>query len=114
MWRIYSPDNVLFLLHRITGIGLFAYLLAHIWVVSTALIAGPATFDRIMGALAAPGFLIVDLLLFGSVLFHTINGLRLLAHERGLWLEWGDVLARATLATWLALWVAAGAAAVAA
>lgn len=112
MWRVYSVDNVLFLLHRITGVGLFVYLLGHIWVVSTAMLGGPEMFDSVMGALASPRFLAVDVLLFGSVIFHAINGLRLLAHERGLWLENADSLAFGTVLAWLGLWGAAGAFAV--
>lgn len=112
MWRVYSADNVLFLLHRITGVALFVYLLAHIWTVSTAMIGGPEMFDRVWGTLTAPGFLAIDVLLFGGLLFHTVNGLRLMAHERGLWLERSDALARLTVVGWLALVGAAGAAAV--
>lgn len=86
MWRIYSVDNVLFLLHRITGVALFFYVIAHIWMVSTAMLGGAEMFDAIMKTLAGPEFLAVDILVFGSLVFHAINGLRLMAHERGLWL----------------------------
>lgn len=109
MWRIYSVDNVLFLLHRITGVSLFVYVIAHIWMVSTAMLGGPEMFDAIMKTLAGPEFLAGDILLFGGLVFHTINGLRLMAHERGLWLENADVLARTTIVAWLGLWGVAGA-----
>lgn len=114
MWRMYSTDNLLFILHRITGVGLLAYLLIHIWMVSTAMLGGPEMFDRVMGVLAAPEFLIADIVLLGSITFHMINGLRLMAHERGWWLENSDALARLTVAVWLGLWVTAGTIAVAA
>lgn len=109
MWRIYSADNILFILHRVTGVALLVYLLAHIWTVSTAMLGGPEMFDRVMATLAGPEFLIADMALLGSVIFHTVNGLRLIAHERGWWLESADGLARLTLVAWLGLWGAAGA-----
>ena len=31
MWRIYSAHNVLFILHRVTGLALLTYLFAHIF-----------------------------------------------------------------------------------
>lgn len=114
MWRIYSIDGVLFLLHRITGIALLVFLLAHIWVISTALLSGPETFNDIMKFLAQPGFLVTDALLLGSITFHAVNGIRLLAHEHGLWLESADALARVTVFAWLGLWCVAGAFAMAA
>lgn len=104
MLRIYSVDGMLFLLHRVTGVGLFVYLIAHIWTVSTAMIGGPQMFDRIMAALASPSLRALDILLLGSLIFHAVNGLRVIAHERGLWLERADVLARTTVTAWLGLW----------
>lgn len=108
MWRIYSIDNVLFLLHRITGIGLFVYLILHIWTVSTAMLGGPQMFNDVMTALASPKFLLLDMALLGGLIFHIANGLRLMAHERGLYLESASALSRVTVAAWLGLWGAAG------
>lgn len=104
MWRIYSVDGLLFLLHRITGLGLFVYLIAHIWTISTAMLGGPQMFDRVMSMLATPSMRVFDALLIGSLIFHAVNGLRLMAHERGLWLERADALARTTMTAWLGLW----------
>ncbi|MFP3921319.1 MAG: succinate dehydrogenase, cytochrome b556 subunit [Dichotomicrobium sp.] len=113
MWRIYSVDSVLFLLHRLTGIGLFVYLLAHIYTISTAMLFGPAAFDAAMRFFAQPEMFLVDVLLFGSLVFHAVNGIRLIAHERGWWLERADMLSRATVLGWLGLWGGMIAAAVA-
>lgn len=114
MCRIYSIDNVLFLLHRITGIALFVYLILHVWTISTAMIGGPQMFNDVMAMLASPKFLLVDLALLGGLIFHAVNGIRLLAHERGLYLDSAPGLARATVIIWLATWGAAGVAAIAA
>ena len=104
MWRIYSVDSVLFILHRITGIGLFVYLLAHIYTISTAMLFGPESFNDAMRYFAQPEMLLLDVLLFGSLVFHAVNGTRLIAHERGWWLEQADMLSRVTVFGWLGLW----------
>ena len=106
-------DSVLFILHRITGIGLFVYLLAHIYTISTAMLFGPASFNAAMQFFAQPEMFLVDMLLFGSLVFHAVNGSRLIAHERGWWLEQADMLSRATVFGWLGLWGGVIAAAVA-
>lgn len=100
MWRMYTIDGVLFVLHRITGVALFVYLVAHILTISTAMLAGAESFDRIMGILAEPKFLVVDLMLFGCLLFHALNGLRIIAHERGVWLDQAALISRALLVAW--------------
>lgn len=103
MWRMYSIDGVLFILHRITGITLFIYLITHILTISTAMLAGPDAFDRVMATLAGPKFLIIDLALFGSLLFHALNGLRLIAHEHNFWLDQDVLLSKAVLGAWSGL-----------
>lgn len=103
MWRMYSIDGVLFVMHRITGVALFIYLIAHIFTISTAMLAGAETFDRVMTALADPSFLVVDLTLFASLLFHALNGLRLIAHERGLLIDRGPLVSRTVLGAWVGL-----------
>jgi succinate dehydrogenase / fumarate reductase, cytochrome b subunit len=109
MWRIYSIDNVLFLAHRISGVGLVAYLLAHIWVVSTAMLAGPDAFDRAMAFLAQPQLVVLDLLVIAAVAYHGLNGLRVIAHERGLGLGRPRLWVGVTAAAWIGLCAAAAA-----
>ncbi len=112
MWRIYSIHSVMFILHRVTGLALLAYLVLHIVTVSTALLAGRAAFDRTMATLARPGFLALDVALVGCVLFHALNGLRVIMNERGWLPEHRDGFAAITVAATLGLWVAATALAV--
>lgn len=108
MWRIYSLDGLLFVLHRLTGLVLLVFLITHIWAVSTALLGGAAMFDAVMSVLARPGFFIVELLLFGCVIFHAANGLRLILRERGMLAGGGNALAGTAAALTLAVWIGAG------
>lgn len=104
---IYSLDNLMFILHRLTGLGLLAFLLAHIWIISTGLINSPTTFDNIMQVFARREFLPVDLALFGCVFFHSLNGLRLMLNEVGISVDSKDIFNQLTLWTTLVIWVLA-------
>jgi succinate dehydrogenase / fumarate reductase membrane anchor subunit len=65
------------LLHRLTGVGIFVFLLIHI--VDTALIGwGRDLYDAMMQLYHHPVFRIGEILLFGAVLFHGLNGLRVI------------------------------------
>lgn len=63
--------------HRLTGLIICAYLLAHIVVIGQAAF-NEQGFDWLMRALHRPVYLVLDLLLFGAVAFHGLNGCRLM------------------------------------
>lgn len=71
------------LAHRLTGIGIAIYLVAHIIVISRAL-AGGATFDEVLKRLQSPLFLAADIVLLGVVLYHALNGFRILLFDLGI------------------------------
>jgi len=71
------------LLHRITGVALAFYLLAHIWVISRGQ-AGAESFDQLFETLESPFFVILDLFLLAAVLFHAFNGVRILLFDLGV------------------------------
>ncbi|MEN8223390.1 MAG: succinate dehydrogenase, cytochrome b556 subunit [Acidobacteriota bacterium] len=63
------------ILHRLSGLALIFYLSAHIWVIST-ISKGPEGFNRVMGVLASPLFKVLEIGLWGVILFHAFNGIR--------------------------------------
>jgi len=63
------------ILHRLSGLALIFYLSAHIWVIST-ISKGPEGFNRVMGVLASPLFKVLEVGLWGVILFHAFNGIR--------------------------------------
>jgi succinate dehydrogenase / fumarate reductase cytochrome b subunit len=71
-------------LHRITGLLLSLYLVIHIWVVRTVS-QGPEGFNKMMAAVQTPIFILFELGLLGAVLYHSLNGIRLLLIDMG----WG-------------------------
>ena len=64
-----------FVLHRLTGLALVAYLLLHLWVLRL-LARGPAAWDEFIALARSPLFLALDGLLLFGVLFHGLNGVR--------------------------------------
>lgn len=66
-----------FFIRRITGLALVVYLFMHIWVIGSAL-GGPEAFDARLALVQGPLFTIFETLLLGAVIFHTLDGIRLL------------------------------------
>jgi succinate dehydrogenase / fumarate reductase cytochrome b subunit len=65
------------ILHRLTGVGVFVFLLAHI--VDTAVIGwGPKAYDKTMALYRLPAFRVGEVLLAGAVLYHALNGIRII------------------------------------
>jgi succinate dehydrogenase / fumarate reductase cytochrome b subunit len=64
-----------FAVHRITGIGLVAYLLLHLLVLSI-LAQGPAGWDSFVALAQTPVVLALDVVLIAGILVHGLNGIR--------------------------------------
>ncbi len=64
------------ILHRVTGVGVFVFLLAHI--LDTAGIGwGPNVYNKLMALYRKPVFRVGEVLLAGAVLYHALNGIRI-------------------------------------
>jgi succinate dehydrogenase / fumarate reductase cytochrome b subunit len=77
----------MYALHRLTGIALGLYLIAHVWETSNIL-NGPITWDKIMVDLDYPfgvhfGPYILSAILIAAT-YHALNGIRLTVVENGL------------------------------
>lgn len=68
---------VAWLLHRITGLGITLYLGLHVWSISK-IYGGPEKFEHAMNLYRQPIFKMLEIFLFGAVIYHTVNGMRLL------------------------------------
>ena len=71
-------------LFRISGIVLVLYLFAHLWVISQGRIGGPESLDRIFETLHRPLLVFLDLLLVAAVLYHALNGVRVILMDLGI------------------------------
>ena len=72
-----------FVLNRLTGLGLVAYLYLHLIVLST-LLRGPAAWDGLVAVFRHPVFLAFDVLLVLGLAVHGLNGLRVALVGSGL------------------------------
>lgn len=63
--------------HRVTGVGILLFLFAHI--VDTALVGwGPDVYNRVVAVYHHPIVQIMELGLVGAVIYHALNGLRVM------------------------------------
>ncbi len=67
----------LFVMHRLTGAALTVYLYLHL-ITLGSILQGPDRFNRAMEWMSQPTVRLMELLLVWVVLFHTLNGLRLI------------------------------------
>jgi len=75
-------ERYLYTLHRLTGLGLLAYFLMHIFVTS-ARVLGPESWRQTMAVVSGPAFEIGEYLVFAAFAFHAVNGIRLALIELG-------------------------------
>jgi succinate dehydrogenase / fumarate reductase cytochrome b subunit len=74
------------LLHRISGIAILVFLMAHI--VDTALVAfGPDVYNAVMSIYHNPVARVGEALLVAGVIYHALNGLRVILID-----FWGEAV----------------------
>ena len=78
----YGAERYAYALHRITGLGILAYFLMHIFVTG-ARTGGPAEWDSRMAFFGRPVFKTGEFLVFLAFVYHAINGIRLAFVELG-------------------------------
>lgn len=91
-----NPGTVAWLLHRITGLALAAYLVVHIASIHTAA-HGPQALDAELAGFRTPLFAVAEWLLIAAVAFHAFNGLRIIAVDAF------DLTGRQKLLFWLVI-----------
>jgi succinate dehydrogenase / fumarate reductase cytochrome b subunit len=81
----YSFERYLYLGHRLSGLGLIAYMVLHI-IETANRIRGEEAWQGLMALFASPPFKVIEYLLFIAAVFHGMNGVRLLLVELGFFL----------------------------
>ena len=81
----YSIERYLYLGHRLSGLGLIAYMVLHI-VETANRMRGEQAWAGLMGLFASPPFKVIEYLLFLAAVFHAMNGVRLILVELGFFL----------------------------
>jgi succinate dehydrogenase / fumarate reductase cytochrome b subunit len=71
------------LLFRISGLILVAYLFVHIGIISQGQISGASVLDRLFKDFENPALVFLDFLLVAAVLYHGLNGVRIILMDLG-------------------------------
>ena len=88
-------------LHRITGVAIFFFLLVHI--LDTALVRlSPEAYNAIMSSYKTPLMGLGEIALVGAIIFHALNGLRIILVD--YWSK-GVKYQRAMFWTVIGVWV---------
>ena len=74
---------VAFAMHRLSGAVIALYGVSHVLVMATALRGGDG-FNRLMNTFQQPWVLALEMLLIAVVLFHMLNGLRIMLFDLGI------------------------------
>ena len=81
----YSFERYLYVGHRLSGLGLIAYMVLHI-VETANRIRGEHAWAELMALFASPPFKVIEYLLFVMAVFHAMNGIRLMLIEFGFFI----------------------------
>lgn len=80
----YKLERYLYILHRVTGLGILLFLLVHLIVTTFFRIQGQEVWEKAMTVLNNPLFKTGEYLVVVAFVYHALNGLRLLLQELGL------------------------------
>ena len=92
--------------HRVTGLILVAYIFMHLSFLSQAML-GADKFDSLMEVTAQPLMVFLDFLLICAVIFHAMNGLRIILFDMGIGIRHQKVIFWISMAIAAVLVVAA-------
>ena len=73
------------MLHRVTGVGVLIFLCLHI-LDTSLVVLGPEQYNHIIALYRHPLFRLSEVGLFAAVLFHALNGVRIILLD-----VWGDL-----------------------
>ena len=72
------------MLFRISGLVLVFYLFVHLWVISQGRVGGPQSLNDLFAFFDKPLLVFLDLMLVAAVLYHALNGVRILLMDLGV------------------------------
>ena len=79
----YGLERYLYLLHRITGLGMLLFLIFHLIETTFFRIQGQSVWEATMALLQNPWFEVGIYLVAVAFVYHALNGLRLILQELG-------------------------------
>lgn len=74
-WYKVRTGMFAWILHRLTGVGLVVYLMIHVWGLRA--LSDPESFNALITKYHSPIFKLGEFLLLVAVVYHAMNGLRI-------------------------------------
>jgi succinate dehydrogenase / fumarate reductase cytochrome b subunit len=79
----YKLERYLYLLHRVTGLGIILFVIIHLIITTIFRIQGQDIWEATMRVLHNPWFKVGEYLVVLAFIYHSLNGLRLILQELG-------------------------------
>ena len=79
----YKLERYLYLLHRVTGLGLILFVIIHLIMTTVFRIQGQDIWEATIATLDNPWFKFGEYLVVVAFIYHALNGLRLVIQELG-------------------------------
>lgn len=79
----YKAERHLYILHRITGLGLILFGIFHLTATTFFRIQGQGVWESTLGLLETPALKVGEYVVVIAFVFHALNGLRLILQELG-------------------------------
>ena len=79
----YGIERVAYWLMRLSGLGLLAYFIAHIYETSNIL-RGQVGWDELLEIISTPEAHVILAIVIGMCVFHTVNGVRVMLGHGGV------------------------------
>jgi succinate dehydrogenase / fumarate reductase cytochrome b subunit len=79
----YQLERALYLLHRVSGLGLLLFLVFHLVVTTVFRVQGQDVWDTVMSFFLNPWFKAGEYIVCVAFIYHALNGLRLIIQELG-------------------------------
>jgi len=79
----YKLERYLYILHRVTGLGILLFLIIHLTMTTVFRIQGQDVWEATIALLRNPWFKIGEYLVCVAFVYHALNGLRLILQELG-------------------------------
>ncbi len=79
----YKWERYLYILHRITGLGILLFFLFHMLMTTVFRMQGEAVWEATMRILHNPILKVGELLVVVAFVYHALNGFRLIVQELG-------------------------------
>ena len=79
----YKLERYLYILHRITGLGLILFTFIHLCLTTIFRMQGQDVWDSVMVLFHNPWFMMGEFLVVVGFAFHAVNGIRLIIQQWG-------------------------------